>query len=70
MLLGPELISWVNSSEKRDNSYGSRPSKSGLGLMIVKRILWLHQSSLIVDIKEHHNLFSFEMPIVTPHKIQ
>ncbi|MDQ6903237.1 MAG: HAMP domain-containing histidine kinase, partial [Bacteroidota bacterium] len=65
-LLISRLIEWVNSTEKQSNSYGMRPSKSGLGLMIVKRILLLHQSSLSVQVTADQNIFTFGLPVITP----
>ena len=64
--LTPGMVDWINSTEKQNNTYDTRPSKSGLGLMIVKRILLLHESSLQVRVKESQNILSFSLPIVTP----
>jgi signal transduction histidine kinase len=65
-ILKPGMVEWINSTEKQNNSYDTRPSKSGLGLMIVKRILLLHASLLQVRVNENQNIFSFSLPIVKP----
>ncbi len=65
-ILKPGMVEWINFTEKENNSYDTRPSKSGLGLMIVKRILLLHTSSLRVRVNENQNIFSFSLPIVKP----
>ena len=65
--LPKELLDWINASEKQHGSYDNRPSKSGLGLMIVKRILYLHGSSLrAYTINDAENVFTFSLPVQNP----
>ena len=66
-LLSEELIDWINSEEAKDAESATKPARSGLGLVIVKKILHLHGSVL----KAHHvnnsgNIFSFSIPISNP----
>ncbi len=66
-LLSEELINWINSEEAKDAESANKPARSGLGLVIVKKILRLHGSVL----KAHHvndsgNIFSFSLPISNP----
>ncbi len=66
--LEPNLINWINSRETDVVQYTDRPAKSGLGLVIVKRILRLHNSYLVASSKsENINVFSFSLPVYEPN---
>ncbi len=61
-ILSERLLEWINSSETTE--YVERPAKSGLGLVIVKRILRLHGSYLKAYIQNNSsNIFTFSMPV-------
>ena len=60
--LPDNLLRWVNSSEEE---LSDRPSRTGLGLLIVKKILRLHNISLHVIADENKNVFSFKVPVVS-----
>ena len=61
--LTPNLISWINASEAGSVQYADRPTKHGLGLVIVKRILRLHHTSLAATVNNNGNIFSFSLPV-------
>ncbi len=64
--LPAELITWINNPAKEDERI-SKPSRSGLGLVIVKKILYLHGSQLQANvINNTANSFSFSLPIINP----
>ncbi|MEO7960904.1 MAG: HAMP domain-containing sensor histidine kinase [Ginsengibacter sp.] len=64
--LPQELITWINGPAKDDERI-TKPSYSGLGLVIVKKILYLHGLNLHVNVANNKtNIFSFSLPIVTP----
>ncbi|MDQ6762322.1 MAG: HAMP domain-containing histidine kinase [Bacteroidota bacterium] len=64
--LSQELITWINSPTV-DDERTTKPSRSGLGLVIVKKILYLHGSQLRVNVTDNAtNIFSFSLPVVTP----
>lgn len=58
------LLAWINSDEEQD-MLGTRPfHKTGLGLVIVKRILALHGSQLMASVtKDGTNCFAFTLPV-------
>lgn len=57
-----ELFKWINGNSEE---LSDRPSYPGLGLLIVKKILRLHNSSLQASIDNSENAFSFEMPVIS-----
>lgn len=59
--LSAELIQWINSDGEE---LSERPSHSGLGLLIVKKILRLHDASLNACANTNKNIFSFKIPVV------
>lgn len=64
--LPEELLAWINSPAA-DGDHITKPSKSGLGLVIVRKILSLHGAQLRAGVTENStNIFSFNLPIVTP----
>ncbi len=59
----PESLSaWINSRSKQDNLWLNRPSDSGLGLVIVIKILQLHDAKLHTSVSGNKNVFSFHLP--------
>ncbi|MEO6221566.1 MAG: HAMP domain-containing sensor histidine kinase [Ginsengibacter sp.] len=65
--LSEELIHWINDKEVKDTDRTSKPSRSGLGLIIVKKILHLHNSDLKVQVTNNpSNIFSFSLPMFNP----
>ncbi len=65
--LPEELLDWINSTEKKHREHANRPLKTGLGLIILKKILELHGSDLKVEVQNNiGNIFSFSMPIYEP----
>lgn len=66
-LLSEELINWINSKEAKDAESANKPARSGLGLVIVKKILRLHGSVLkAYHVNDSGNIFSFSLPISNP----
>lgn len=64
--LPPALVAWIDSPAINDESF-SKPSGSGLGLLIVRKILSRHGAQLRGSVTENAtNLFSFSLQIVTP----
>jgi signal transduction histidine kinase len=60
--LPDDLIQWLNTPE--ENTTVKKPSKSTIGLSIVKRILYLHQYAFNVKKERGYgNRFSFHMMI-------
>ena len=58
------LLNWINSSEKTNVLQSQSKPHTGLGLMIVKRILELHNSKLIADSNTGlSNRFLFVLPV-------
>ena len=62
--LSPVLLSWINSDDEA-NAMRTRPlHKTGLGLVIVRRILALHHSKLVASVNEDgSNRFQFTLPV-------
>lgn len=56
--LSPELLKWINSDEEE---LSERPPHTGLGLLIVKKILRLHSTTLQAYIDEDKNVFMFKI---------
>jgi signal transduction histidine kinase len=62
--LPDDLLQWINSPVDNSSLMNRRPAKLGLGLMIVKKILLLHDSSLEAYTHEgSRNIFVFSLPI-------
>jgi signal transduction histidine kinase len=65
-----DIVSWINQSEDESSFSGSRPAKLGLGLLIVKKILHLHQYYFKAEVNVGvGNRFTIIMPIIqhTPY---
>jgi len=62
--LSEDLLAWINNPEEEGLLTTDWSSSSGVGLLIVKKILQLHGSSLkaITD-NNTGNIFSFSMPV-------
>lgn len=58
-----DLLKWINSNKDGDAFAGERPQKAGLGLLIVQKILHLHQTSLIAQTANGKNIFTFALPV-------
>lgn len=55
-----ELLNWINNSTAEDTM--NRPKQAGLGLALVKRILYLHQFAFTADISDgNDNRFNISM---------
>lgn len=68
--LPEDLLQWINSFKENRGLLGKRPAKLGLGLLIVQKILLLHDSSLEAYIQEgSRNIFNFLMPVCDPATI-
>lgn len=61
-----ELLEWINSGNKSNGTMKS-PAQPGLGLVIVQKILRLHNSYLIAEFANKRNRFSFHLPV---HKFE
>ncbi len=61
--LPDSLIKWINTTEKGSIEYANRPMKQGLGLVIIKRILMLHNTNLEVITTGNTNTFFFSLPV-------
>ncbi len=60
-----EILNWINHSKDESSFSTSRPAKLGLGLMIVKKILHLHQYSFKAENNTGiGNRFTIIMPMV------
>ncbi|MEO7768487.1 MAG: HAMP domain-containing sensor histidine kinase [Ferruginibacter sp.] len=60
-----DIINWINDSNDESSFSGSRPAKVGLGLLIVKKILYLHQFNFsVVTDTTRGNQFTIVMPII------
>ncbi|MDQ6755493.1 MAG: ATP-binding protein [Bacteroidota bacterium] len=60
--LQEDLIQWINNTENINGQQTNKPG-TGLGLLIVKKILYLHNSSLHVTRNNDNNIFSFAIDI-------
>jgi signal transduction histidine kinase len=68
--LPADLLNWINNLEGENSFSTNRPAKSGLGLLIVKKILLLHHYSFKAESHTGtENVFTIIMPVVqnTPH---
>jgi len=62
--LPQDLLEWINNFKDGSNILNKRPAKLGLGLLIVQKMLVLHNSSLEAYTNEgSRNIFLFPMPI-------
>jgi signal transduction histidine kinase len=61
-----DLLQWINDCMEDGNIYARRPVRSGLGLIIVKKILYLHRFPLHAYSGNNTNTFSFRMPVHSP----
>ena len=59
--LANELGAWINDFESNKISTGNRPQKAGLGILIVQKILQLHDTSLHLSRTNGKNIFTFRM---------
>lgn len=63
-ILNPQLLEWINTSDETNPAH-NRPAKSGIGLVIVKKILHLHQYSFKAEaIAGTGNRFTIVMPVL------
>ncbi|MFZ1800569.1 MAG: HAMP domain-containing sensor histidine kinase [Chitinophagaceae bacterium] len=60
--LSPELLKWINSLGEE---LSERPSQAGLGLLIVKKILRLHNIQLTAKTYDNKNIFMFTVHVVS-----
>jgi signal transduction histidine kinase len=61
-----DLIQWINTFKEDNSLLRKRPAKLGLGLLIVQKILLLHDSSLEAYTQEGtRNIFTFPIPVYT-----
>jgi len=58
-----DLSQWINNYNDESALLSKRPSQSGLGLLIVQKILALHGSSLKTRYLDGTNVFYFQMPV-------
>jgi signal transduction histidine kinase len=68
--LPEELLNWINNHEGESSLSGNRLPKLGLGLLIIKKILLLHQYTFRAESNTGiGNAFTIVMPIVqhTPY---
>lgn len=65
--LSNELMAWINNPKEKQVENAIKPAKSGLGLIIIKKILDLHGSRLSAHVtKSSTNIFSFSLPLFNP----
>ncbi len=63
-LISQALLNWINSTEEANTTQSQSKPHTGLGLMIVKRILALHNSRLVADNNAGlSNRFMFTLPL-------
>jgi K+-sensing histidine kinase KdpD len=63
--LPEDLLQWINNFENQLGVSYKRPAKLGLGLLIVQKILGLHNSSLVAYTQNGINIFTFRLPVFT-----
>lgn len=64
--LPEDLLQWINNLKENTDLLNKRPVKLGLGLLIVQKILLLHDSSLEAYTHEGtRNIFTFPLPVYT-----
>jgi signal transduction histidine kinase len=64
--LPDDLLQWIGHFKSDTELLSNRPAKLGLGLIIVQKILLLHNSSLGAKYENGRNVFSFALPIYNP----
>ncbi len=64
--LPDDLVKWINQNKGESALFTRRPAKFGLGLLIVQKILHLHNSSLETYRSNNTNIFMFRLPIYNP----
>jgi signal transduction histidine kinase len=62
--LPDDLLQWINHFKDESGLLNKRPAKLGLGLLIVQKILLLHESSLEAYTHDgSRNIFIFSLPV-------
>ena len=62
-MLNTQMVNWFNN-ENEPSLLSNRPSNAGIGLVIVKKIVQIHQFKCEVAIDEHNgNTFVISMPV-------
>lgn len=64
--LPDDLVQWINHNKDESTLSAKRPAKLGLGLLIVQKILLLHNSTLKTYRSNNTNVFLFRLPIYNP----
>jgi len=57
------LLQWINNFKEGGALLEKRPAKQGLGLVIVQKILHLHNTSLKAYMHNSKNVLSFRLPV-------
>ncbi len=63
--LAQDLVQWINNFRSEGSLLNSRPAKLGLGLLIVQKILLLHNSTLKTQLQNGSNIFILECRFTT-----
>ena len=58
-----DLLQWIGHFKSDTELLNNRPAKLGLGLLIIQKILLLHNSSLNAKYEKGTNMFSFALPV-------
>jgi K+-sensing histidine kinase KdpD len=58
-----DLLQWIGHFKSDTELLNNRPAKLGLGLLIIQKILLLHNSSLNAKYENGANIFSFALPV-------
>jgi signal transduction histidine kinase len=61
--LPEDLLHWINNFKREGGISNQRPAKLGLGLLILQKILLLHNSSLHASTLNGTNTFIFSLPV-------
>lgn len=61
--LPDDLLHWINNFKREGGISNKRPAKLGLGLLILQKILLLHNSSLHAFTLNGTNGFTFSLPV-------
>jgi signal transduction histidine kinase len=64
--LPDDLLQWIGHFKSDTELLSNHPAKLGLGLIIVQKMLLLHNSSLGAKYENGRNVFSFALPIYNP----